>query len=94
MRWKAICSAGKVLFAAQAAQAFVKGLEEAAFLASPLHQNATIRSLEVIGEAVRVSVATRTAHSEIPWREIMGMRHGLIHGYADVRLDLVWVVAV
>ena len=95
MRWKAICNAGKVLFAAQDAQAFVKGLDEAAFLASPLHQNATIRTLEVIGEAAgKVSVATRTAHSEIPWREIMGMRHRLIHGYADVRLDLVWVVAV
>jgi len=49
----------------------------------------------VIAEAAgKVSVATRTAHSEIPWREIMGMRHRLIHGYADVRLDLVWVVAV
>jgi uncharacterized protein with HEPN domain len=48
---------------------------------------------KVIGEAAgKVSLATRTAHSEIPWREITGMRHRLIHGYADVRLDLVWVV--
>lgn len=27
------------------------------------------------------------------WREITGMRHRLIHGYAEVRLDLVWSVA-
>jgi uncharacterized protein with HEPN domain len=82
-----------MLLAARDAQGFVEGLDEAAFLASPLHQNATIRSLEVIGEAAgKVSLATRTAHSEIPWRAIMGMRHRLIHGYADARLDLVWVV--
>lgn len=41
-----------------------------------------IRSLEVIGEAAGDSVA-----------EIIGMRHRLIHGYAEVRLDLVWMVA-
>ena len=82
-----------MLFAARDAQAFVEGLDETGFLASPLHQNATIRSLEVIGEAAgKVSVATRTAHPEIPWREITGMRHRLIHGYAEVRLDLVWLV--
>ncbi len=36
---------------------------------------------------------TQEAHPEIAWREITGMRNRLIHGYADVRLDLVWSVA-
>lgn len=64
-----------------------------AFLASRLHQNATIRSLEVIGEAAgKVSEETRAAHPEIPWRDITHMRHRLIHGYGDVRLDIVWMV--
>jgi uncharacterized protein with HEPN domain len=82
-----------MLLAARDAQAFVKGLDEAAFLASRLHQNAAIRSLEVLGEAAgKISVATQAAHPEIAWREITGMRHRLIHGYAEVRLDLVWVV--
>jgi uncharacterized protein with HEPN domain len=40
-----------MLLAAQDAQSFVEGLDEAAFRASRLHQNAVIRSLEVIGEA-------------------------------------------
>jgi uncharacterized protein with HEPN domain len=49
--------------------------------------------LEIIGEAAgKVSASTRAAHPEIPWREISGMRHRLIHGYADVRLDLVWII--
>jgi uncharacterized protein with HEPN domain len=82
-----------MLLAARDARAFVKGLDEAAFLASRLHQNAAIRSLEIIGEAAgKVSAATQAAHPEIPWREITGMRHRLIHGYGDVRLDLVWIV--
>ena len=56
------------------AQAFVKGLDEAAFLASRLHQNAAIRSREVLGEAVgKVSAATLAAHPEISW--LTGMRH-------------------
>jgi uncharacterized protein with HEPN domain len=32
------------------------------------------------------------SHPEIPWREITNMRHRLIHGYGDVRLDVVWIV--
>jgi uncharacterized protein with HEPN domain len=82
-----------MLLAARDARSFVEGLDEAAFLASRLHQNAAIRSLEVLGEAAgKVSAATQAAHPEIPWREITGMRHRLIHGYGEVRLDLVWMV--
>jgi uncharacterized protein with HEPN domain len=82
-----------MLLAARDARSFVEGLDEAAFLASRLHQNATIRSLEVLGEAAgKVSAATQAAHPEIPWREITAMRHRLIHGYGEVRLDLVWIV--
>jgi uncharacterized protein with HEPN domain len=82
-----------MLLAAHDALTFVEGLDEMAFLESRLHQSAVIRALEVIGEAAgRVSAATRAAHPEIPWREITGTRHRLIHGYADVDLDHVWSV--
>jgi uncharacterized protein with HEPN domain len=82
-----------MLLAARDARGFVEALDESAFLASRLHQNAAIRSLEIIGEAAgKVSAATRAAHPEIPWRDITAMRHRLVHGYGDVRLDLVWSV--
>lgn len=75
------------------APGFVADMDEAAFTASRLHQNAVIRSIEVIGEAAgKISPQFRAAHPEIPWREITGMRHRLIHGYAEVRLDIVWAV--
>jgi uncharacterized protein with HEPN domain len=83
-----------MLLAARDARAFLAGMDEAGFMASRLHQNAVIRSLEVIGEAAgKVSHTLQTAHPELPWREMTGLRHRLIHGYADVRLDLVWSVA-
>jgi uncharacterized protein with HEPN domain len=82
-----------MLLAARDAQQFVQELDEAAFVASRLHQNAVIRSLEIIGEAAgKVSAATQAAHPEIPWRAITSMRHRLIHGYAEVRLNRVWMV--
>ncbi|WP_204848266.1 HepT-like ribonuclease domain-containing protein [Rhodopila globiformis] len=66
-----------MLLAAPEASGFVKDLDKAAFLASRLHQNAVIRSLEVIGEAAgKVSSAMQAAHPEIAWRQIIGMRLG------------------
>ena len=83
-----------MLLAARDARAFLNGMDEASFMASRLHQNAVARSLEIIGEAAgRVSRTLQDAHPETPWRDIVGMRNRLIHGYADVRLDVVWSVA-
>jgi uncharacterized protein with HEPN domain len=80
--------------AARDARDFVAGLDEAAFFASRLHQAAVIRALEVLGEAAgRVSRETCAALPELPWRDMTGLRHRLIHGYAEVRLDVVWHVA-
>ncbi len=54
---------------------------------------ATVRLLEIIGEAAfKVSEATRTAHPEIPWREMSGTRNRLIHAYEEVDYDIVWQI--
>ena len=51
------------------------------------------RFLEVIGEAAgKVSAPTRASLPEVPWLEIVGMRNRLVHGYAAVDHDIVWVV--
>ncbi|HET8995361.1 MAG TPA: DUF86 domain-containing protein [Acetobacteraceae bacterium] len=83
-----------MFLAASEAIQFVAGLDQLQFAGSRLHQAAVIRSLEVIGEAAsRVSTPLREAHSEIPWREMIGMRNRLIHAYARVSVDVVWNVA-
>jgi uncharacterized protein with HEPN domain len=83
-----------IVIAARDARSFVVGLDEPAFLASRLHQNAVIRSLEVIGEAANMLAPECRAAlpNNIPWREIIGLRHRLIHGYAEVQLDRVWAI--
>jgi uncharacterized protein with HEPN domain len=65
----------------------------AAFFADPMVQDAVIRNLEVMGEAVRqVSATTRAAHPEIPWKQIAGTRDRVIHGYFTVDLEIVWEI--
>ena len=82
-----------ILLAAEDAQSFVANLDEQAFLASDLHQSAVIRKFEVMGEAAgKVSTTFCAAHPEIPWRQMTGLRHRLIHDYGDVRFDIVWRV--
>lgn len=50
-----------------------------------------VRLVEIVGEAAsRVTSETREAHPEIPWREIVGMRNRLIHGYDVVDHDVLW----
>lgn len=56
-------------------------------------QDAVMRNLEVIGEAVKgLSDSLKAAHPAIPWKRIAGMRDVLIHHYFGVNLDTVWEV--
>lgn len=80
-----------MLVAARRAQRFVADVDRDGFEQSALHQSAVMRVLEVIGEAAcKVSEATRAAHPEIPWGDIIGMRNRLIHEYFRVDLRKVW----
>ena len=54
-------------------------------------QDALIRCLEVLGEAVkRLSPELRDQHRDLPWRGMAGMRDLLIHAYDRVDLEEVW----
>jgi len=51
------------------------------------------RFIEVIGEAAgKVSSTTQAYAPQIPWRQIIGMRNRLAHGYASVDHDIIWDV--
>jgi uncharacterized protein with HEPN domain len=52
-------------------------------------------ALGIIGEAARhISTEFRSAHPEIPWRQIIGMRNFLFHDYAGVNNNILWNTAV
>ena len=53
--------------------------------------DSTIRSLEVIGDAVKkIPAELRQKHPDLPWREIAGPQDKLIHEYFGVDLQIVW----
>lgn len=71
----------------------VAGLDRSAFLADENLQLACVHLVQVLGEAAsRVSAETRARHPNIPWRQVIGMRHRVVHDYLAVDLEMVWTV--
>ncbi len=50
-----------------------------------------VKEIEIIGEAAyRLSEETRGASPQLPWADVIGMRHRLVHAYFDINLDILW----
>ena len=72
---------------------FNKGLDQQGFLENKMVQDATIRNLEIIGEATKgLSEDFEMKYPEIEWKKMAGMRDKLIHDYIGVDLWAVWEV--
>lgn len=80
-----------MLEAARQAISFIEGRQRTHLDTDVQLRLALLRALEVIGEAAnKVSPETRSAHPEVPWTKIVGIRNRLIHVYFDVDLNIVW----
>ena len=56
-------------------------------------QDAVVRNIEIIGEAVKnISKKIKDKYVIIPWKSLTGMRDKLIHHYFGVNIDIVWHV--
>ena len=76
--------AEKVLF-------FTDGMDQYTFLKETLTYDATLRNLELIGEAAtHIPDAVREIQPEIPWRTIVATRNRLAHEYLGIDNDVVW----
>jgi len=72
---------------------YTDGFDQAGFLKSGLTYDATLRNLELIGEAAtHIPNDVRTSHPEIPWRMIIATRNRLIHGYLGIDTDTIWSI--
>lgn len=72
---------------------YTEGLSYEEFLSNEEKQDAVIRNIEVIGEAVKkVTSQLKDKYTQINWKKIAGMRDKLIHFYFGVKLEVVWVV--
>ena len=69
----------------------IKGISEDKFFNDIKTQDAVIRRIEIIGEAVKnLPENFKEKYPKIEWREIAGMRDKLIHGYFGVDVNTVW----
>lgn len=77
-----------MLQAARDAVEIVAGKRKSEWEADKIIRLAVERSVEIVGEAARhVSDRTREQHPEIPWRQIVGLRHILAHEYGEIDYD-------
>lgn len=82
-----------ILESIQQIEGYLDGVNENEFYQNSEKQDAVLRRLEIIGEAVKhISDDIRDENKEVPWRKIAGMRDIIIHEYFGVTLSMIWVV--
>src|SRR6185312_13916871 len=80
-----------MLDAAREALGFVRGRNRVDLNSDRQLVLARVKAIEIIGEAAfRTSENARAQLPEIPWEDIVGMRHRLVHAYFDINLDVLW----
>lgn len=74
---------------------FLKGMSEKRFSQDVKTQKAVVRSLEVIGEAVKnLPNDIRKKHGEVDWEGVAGLRDVIVHEYFDLDLERIWKIVV
>lgn len=83
-----------MLEAARLACAYVEGMDKDGFLIDTRTHQAVILNIIVIGELATKLLKDYDRfldqHTDVPWRNMKGMRNRIAHGYFDIDLDVVW----
>lgn len=72
---------------------YTEGFDQEEFEGDGKAYDATIRNLELIGEAAtNIPEQIRNSNPHIPWRQVIAIRNRLIHGYLGIDNDILWSV--
>jgi len=84
---------GHMLDMAQKALDISAGKDRAAYDKDETLRLALTHIIQIIGEAAqRVSPEFRHTYTQVPWQEIIGMRHRIVHDYLNIDEDVIWEV--
>lgn len=65
------------------------------FLDNSMMRFASIKQIEIIGEAANyITQETKDKFTDLEWRQIIGMRHILVHEYFGVDFTIIWQVII
>ena len=82
------------LSAAKKVERFVGDVDWDGFQSNDEKSSAVYGQLIILGEAcTRLSAEMCAQYDQVPWRQIVGMRNRIIHGYDEVNWEIVWQVA-
>ena len=71
--------------------AYTEGMNQEQFIASDLNYDATLHKLILLGEAAtHIPEHVRDFADDIVWRQVIGTRNRLIHGYLGIKNEVVW----
>jgi len=83
-----------ILSACSKIESIIAATNEDAFLKDEVLSAAVLHHLTVIGEAIsRLSTELRDRHPEVPWRQIIAVRHRIVHAYFDLDWQILWDAA-
>lgn len=72
---------------------FTRGLDQAGFTGDAMCFDATIRNIELIGEAAtHIPESIRLSSPAVPWRKVIATRNRLIHAYLGIDNDTLWSI--
>lgn len=70
---------------------FKKDVDYESFVNNKLLKFGIFYNVAIIGEAAyKLTKEFVDAHSDVPWREIINMRHVLVHGYYQIDPEILW----
>lgn len=83
-----------VLDAIKEVESYLLNVSVDEFLANSEKRFATIKQIEIIGEAcARITSEVKDKYPEIEWKNIVGFRNISIHEYFGVNFQIVWQIA-